>query len=654
MPVRCVAAALLVLLLTAVARAQPAVSAISPGAVAPGKTTELVLAGQKLDHPLAVWTSFPGQVELQPVEPNQRKIKVTLADNVPLGIGGIVVANFGGVSPPIFVMIDDLPSLPEAGNNNAAATPQDLTPPIAIDGTSNGQQFDYYRLTLAQGQRISLEVVAARMGADFDSVLRVLDANGRELALADDDEALGADARLLFTAPAAGQYLLELRDNRYKPGGRYRLRVGDFPLVDTAYPAGGTSGAHLAALLATRDGAAFPATVQLPTSSFDTSVFASAKRPEGGTQGFARMQVSPLPQVLEIEASTHSPPGQPLAAPVALNGRLHEPKQRDRYAFAARKGERLNFQATSRRFGSPAVIAMRVINAADGQVAATTPTEAEEELLAFTAPDDGTYRLEVEDLLGRGGPTYMYRIDVTQGPLFNLVAKNDPNTRFQHLLASGGAFLVDVQVQRNGYDGPVALSVASSRAGFRTYPAVIGEKVNELRVYVFPPPDFHAGELLDLRLIGKANVGPREHTAVARNLVQQRAARPLLPHPPGWLDSAFFVGYADQAAFYTLAPAMAEVPVAIGAQGMVPFAFERTDANFKDVPLTLHISGLPAGVTSEVKRNGNGPKESYETTFKAAANAPEGKHAVHWLGYVEFQGRGRVVEGDITLVINKP
>ena len=29
---------------------------------------------------------------------------------------------------------------------------------------------------------------------------------------------------------------MELRDNRYKPGGRYRLRLGDFPLVSTPLP----------------------------------------------------------------------------------------------------------------------------------------------------------------------------------------------------------------------------------------------------------------------------------------------------------------------------------------------------------------------------------------------------------------------------------
>lgn len=648
------AALLLLLAVPATLRAQPAVSHLSPGAVAPGQTAELTLVGTKLEDPLAVWTSFPATIERLPVEATQRKIKVTVPADVPLGIHGIVVGNYGGVAPPLFVMLDDLPSLPEAAANNALATPQDLTPPIAVDGASNGQQSDFYRLTLAQNQKVSIEVVATRLGFDFDSVLRVLDATGRELALADDDEAVGADARLVFTAPAAGQYLLELRDNRFKPGGRYRFRIGDFPLVSCAYPAGGTTGASFSTSLVTIEGTLLPATVRGAGGRL-TPLFASAKRPEGGTGGFARIERSHLPTTVEIEAASHAPSGQPFATPLAINGRLSEPKQRDRFAFAARKGERSNFQATSRRFGSPAVIAMRVLNAADAQVAASAPTESEEELLAFTAPEDGVYRLEVEDLLGRGGPAFVYRLEATPGSLFNLGAKSDPATRFQHALSpGGGAFLFDVQVQRSGYDGPVQLSVACERAGFRIFPSTIGEKVNELRTYVFPPADFHAGELVDLRIVGTANVGPAEHRTVARNLVQLKAARPFLPHPPAWLEGSVFAGYADQAAFYTAAPTAAELAVPLGGQAMVPFAFARTDANFKDVPLALTFYGLPAGLTTEVKRSAPGPTETYEATFKAAANAPEGRHAVHWLGYVEYQGRGRAVEGDLTLVVSKP
>lgn len=640
------------LLLCVAVQAQVTVTAVSPGALAPGQTTEVTLTGTKFEDPLAVWTSFPAQVELLPAEPTQRKIKFTLEENVSVGIGGIVLGSAGGVTPPWLLMIDDLPSVAEAANNSAA-TAQEITPPIAIDGAASGQQSDYYRVTLAQGQRIAIEVVASRLGSDFDPVLRVLDANGRELALADDDS-LGADPRLLFTAPVAGPYLLQINDNRFRAGGRYRLRVGDFPLVEATFPAGGQAGTSINSTLLTLDGEAIPAVLRLAATPFDALVFASAKRPGGAVSGYSSLRTSSSPEIVEPVQLEKPDEGTAIPATCTINGRLSEPKQHDRYSFTAKKGERWNFAAASRSFGSPAVLAMRVLNAANAAVVATTPSEAEEELLVFTAPDDGVYRLEIDDLLGRGGPTYVYRVEVTPGPLFNLVLKNDPNTKFVHLMTPGGAQFADVQVQRNDYAGAIELTPLCARAGFRLYPATIPAGVNELRIHILPPADFHAGELVDLRIQGKANVGPREHQAIASNGVQLRVARPLLLSQPSWQDGAIFVGYADQAAFYTVAPAMAEAPVALGAEVMIPFAFERTDANFKEVPLSLLFSGLPAGVTAEVKREGNGPMESYQVTFKAAPTSPEGKHAIHWFAYAEFGGRGRVIEGDVSLVLTKP
>ena len=61
------------------------------------------------------------------------------------------------------------------------------------------------------------------------------DGAGAELASNDDALGLGGDSQLSYTFPAAGEYLLELRDIRFQ-GGPYRLRIGDFPCAAVAYP----------------------------------------------------------------------------------------------------------------------------------------------------------------------------------------------------------------------------------------------------------------------------------------------------------------------------------------------------------------------------------------------------------------------------------
>ena len=157
------------------------------GALVPGTTTELTLHGTKLDGTVRLWTSFPARIELVPADPAQKDrtsltAKVTLAPGTACGIGGIALATPQGLSDILYLAIDDLPSVADNGNNHAPAGPQDVSLPTAIDGLCDGTMFDYYRFTAKAGQRISCEVVATRLGWDFDPVVRVLDAAGNRSA----------------------------------------------------------------------------------------------------------------------------------------------------------------------------------------------------------------------------------------------------------------------------------------------------------------------------------------------------------------------------------------------------------------------------------------------------------------------------------------
>src|SRR5262249_55425567 len=126
----------------------------------------------------------------------------------------------------------------------SAAQAQIVNLPIAIEGTCEAESFDYFKITAAAGQRISVEVVARRLGSTLDPVIRLLDSNGRELAYSDDEPGIAPDCRFTHQFAGAGDYVLELRDIRYTGGAnhRYRLRIGDFPLVTGPYPLAGAKG----------------------------------------------------------------------------------------------------------------------------------------------------------------------------------------------------------------------------------------------------------------------------------------------------------------------------------------------------------------------------------------------------------------------------
>ncbi len=72
----------------------------------------------------------------------------------------------------------------------------------------------------------------------------MLDQRGQELAFSDDDEATGSDSRFVHRFAAEGDYYLEIGDVRYQGGAnyRYRLRLGDFPLLTAPFPLGVQAG----------------------------------------------------------------------------------------------------------------------------------------------------------------------------------------------------------------------------------------------------------------------------------------------------------------------------------------------------------------------------------------------------------------------------
>src|SRR5690606_10373173 len=95
------------------------------------------------------------------------------------------------------------------------------------------------------GQTVAFEVFCRRLGSPMDASLYLYDDRGRILAYSDDAEGLSTDPQFLHRFEKAGEYVLEIRDIRYAGGDAfgYRLRIGDFPCIHTAFPLAARRGA---------------------------------------------------------------------------------------------------------------------------------------------------------------------------------------------------------------------------------------------------------------------------------------------------------------------------------------------------------------------------------------------------------------------------
>lgn len=134
---------------------------------------------------------------------------------------------------PVPVVVSELPSVLENEmDNNAPDKGQLVTVPVGISGRIDSEaDIDCFTFEAKKGENFSVEVLARRWQSSLDSHLRILDEQGKQLALNDD---LKLYKRTFqdswienWTAPADGKFVIEIRDMHLRGGDSfvYYLRV---------------------------------------------------------------------------------------------------------------------------------------------------------------------------------------------------------------------------------------------------------------------------------------------------------------------------------------------------------------------------------------------------------------------------------------------
>ena len=127
--------------------------------------------------------------------------------------------------------VDTLPECLEQEPNDSPATAQPVTLPVIVNGRIDQPgDWDVFRFEGRAGDQVVAEVYARRLDSPLDSVLKLTDAAGKQLAFNDDHEDKGAglethyaDSWLTATLPANGTYYLHLGDAQ--AAGRAGIRL---------------------------------------------------------------------------------------------------------------------------------------------------------------------------------------------------------------------------------------------------------------------------------------------------------------------------------------------------------------------------------------------------------------------------------------------
>jgi hypothetical protein len=181
--------------------------------------------------------------------------------------------------------VDVLPELMEQEPNNDLGTAQSLKPPAIVNGRIDQPgDWDVYRFDGRAGGQVMVEVLARHLASPMDSLLKLTDADGKQLMINDDFEDIGAgltthhaDSQLHVTLPADGSFFIHVGDTQKKGGlaYAYRLRVSarrpDFELR------------VVPSTVSARPGSTIPVTVHaLRRDGFDQDVKLSLKEPANG------------------------------------------------------------------------------------------------------------------------------------------------------------------------------------------------------------------------------------------------------------------------------------------------------------------------------------------------------------------------------------
>lgn len=336
----------------------PVVRSVSPSFGPRGQPLRLHFSGQHLDTVSQLHASAPGVSHRLLAEGRSDTAliaEVTFPLSTPPGVYELRLQGVGGQSQPLSFTVDAFPRVSEQEPNNSPGTGQKISLPATVAGVlDRAGDVDYYRFEVAAGQELGVQVQIEPTGK-WQPFLRLTDATGRLLATS-------RQSYLGYTFSQAGTYALGIQDEEFQgnPQLRYRLHLGNLPVVTAVFPLGlqrGTEatlqivGVHLGSQ---RQVALRAAPQALPGSRLSLSL----TTPLGPPLGLPQVVVGEFPEVLAQEKQ----PGF-LPVPGTANGRIVRPGQTDLWRFSARKGQPLVLEVAAQRLGTPLDSFLEVLDA---------------------------------------------------------------------------------------------------------------------------------------------------------------------------------------------------------------------------------------------------------------------------------------------------
>lgn len=657
-------------------------------------------------------TAEPGLGQTGP-QPAYGTFEVSIAPEVPPGVYDLRVFGKYGLSTPRAFVVGSLSEVIEKEPNNVPKQAQDVTVGTTINGTCEQAALDYFKFPAKQGERVIIDCQAFRIDSRVDATLVLYDADGKELERSHNVNR--RDPLIDFTATADGEYLVSIHDHMYDYyafAGEcfYRLTISTAPYVDFILPPAGVPGSNGTYTVFGRilPGGKLAPGMEVfgkPLEMIQVQIMLPKERAndlvrEGGllvepSESFLDgityrlksdqsisnpllLTMAGAPVVVEQEPNNDPAKAPLLTLPCEYVGQFYPRGDRDWVAFQAKKDDVYYLEVFSQRLGLPTdprmiiqqvkkddqgkeqIVDLQTIDDDLGNSdrvhwsmldSVLYSTQTHDPIYRFVVPEDGTYRVMVQDLSrpsqnlarkAKGNARHVYRLSIRPPqPDFRLVAVPRPPTNLpiEHaatqtvwspVLQPGGATLIEVYAyRRDGFDGEIAVTADNLPPGVTAQPIVIAPKSPSATLILKAAEDAPAG-IRDISIQGKSVVGKAEIVHPARYGAMTWATQltGVTYHRSRLTDHLPVCVVTGAAAPYSL-HVEPELKLATSLAGTVKFPINAVRRGNFQGPLDLFVFGLPPTI--------NGPMHAqpkYHTPITLPANQPTSEFTITVPNYV--------------------
>ncbi|MCX6902306.1 MAG: hypothetical protein NTW03_02260 [Verrucomicrobia bacterium] len=209
-----------------------------------------------------------------------------------------------------------------------------------------------------------------------------------------------------------------------------------------------------------------------------------------------------------------------MTLPIIINGRIDTPDDWDVFTFTGKSNETVVAEVQARRLDSPldSVIKLtdetgRVLAYNDDceDLGAGVNTHHADSYFMAKLPADGAYYVHIGDTARKGGEEYGYRLRIS-APQPDFELRVVPSSI--SLRPNSTATVTVYAARKDGYTGPIKLTLKDPPAGFTALPVTLPTTQTVGRL-TFKAPPTPAKEPVNLSIIGSAKMGENTITRQA-------------------------------------------------------------------------------------------------------------------------------------------